>query len=379
MHIVHLYKDAFPPVVGGVERMIWWVAKRQAKDGDSVSILVSEPDIPSLKNLPEVENVEGVTIIRMKSVARPGGSPVCPGMTSRLRRLKPDLVHLHHPNPTSDIAYLLARTKAPLVVTYHSDVVRQKLRYKAYKPIQQMMLRSAAAIMPTSQRYLDSSEQLGKHKDRCHVVPLGVEYEGSDPEESMYTEKVALRRKSWGKRPVVLFMGVLRYYKGLDYLIQAATGVPDASFVIAGKGPERPYLERLAEELDVSDRIYFLGFVEDDELPEIHEASDIFCMPSHMRAEAFGLSMVEAMMSGLPCIACDLPTGVPEVNEHEKTGLIVPPSNPQALSEAINKLLGDEELRRKLGHQAKMKAHEQYTADQMHARVKEVYEQVVKS
>jgi rhamnosyl/mannosyltransferase len=372
-----LYKDAYPPVLGGIERMIWWVAKRQAARGHQVTILASQPNPKQhpLALSPE-ETIEGVTIIRLRSFMRPGGTPICPGMTSRLRSLAPDVIHLHHPNPSSDVAYLLAALQTPLVITYHSDVVRQRIRYRMYAPVQQRTLRMARVIMPTSQRYLDSSEQLQPHRDRCVVVPLGVEMAGPDARSPEVQAEASALRASWGPGPVVLSFGVLRYYKGLNFLLDAAAQLPDVRFIIAGQGPERADLERKARNLHVMDRVHFIGAVPEERIPYVHAASDMFVLPSHLRAEAFGLSMVEAMMSGLPVIATDLPTGVPEVNEHERTGLIVPPADVDALTAAIRRLVEDPALRQRLGDAAREKAQSQYTADRMVARIDEVYDRV---
>jgi len=376
-----LYKDAFPPVVGGIERMMWWLARRQVAAGNNVTLLVSQPNpkvYPTV--LPSEETVEGVNIVRLKSFLRPGGTPICPGMTARLRQLAPSIIHLHHPNPSSDVAYLLAGMSEPMVVTWHSDVVRQKIRYRAYAPVQQKMLRKARAIMPTSQRYLETSEQLKNHRDRCTVVPLGVERSGAEVPVAEICRLAAERRREWsatGDLPVVLFVGVLRYYKGLDFLLDAAAKLPGLRFVLAGDGPERQDLERRVRNLHIGDRVHFLGYVPDEELPVLHAASDMFCLPSHLRAEAFGLSMVEAMQAGLPVVACDLATGVPEVNEDGKTGIIVPAENADMLAVALRRLGEDEALRRRLGENGRIKANREYTADRMASRVADVYESVL--
>jgi glycosyltransferase involved in cell wall biosynthesis len=382
MRVVHLYKDFDPPVVGGIERMIRWTATRTARrDGVHVTVLAAAPADPALaEGLLERETIEGVDVIRLPALARPGGAPLVPAWTRTLRELKPDIVHLHHPCPTCDLALwsLPKRERPPFVVTWHSDVVRQRLAYRAYQPLQRWTLRNAALVMPTSERYLASSAQLAPARKRpgaCKVVPLGIDFDEAVPPPD--EARIAAWREKLGPNPVALFVGVLRYYKGLNFLIDAWGKLKlDATLVIAGAGPLRAELEAQAASLPDGKgaSIHFAGRVDDGDAAALRAVASAFVMPSHLRAEAFGLSQVEAMAAGLPVISCDLATGVPEVNRDRVTGIVVPPGNAAAIVNALDELLRYNNPRDRMGRAAKERARSLYDADRMEAAIFQAYE-----
>jgi glycosyltransferase involved in cell wall biosynthesis len=378
--VLHFYKDFDPPVVGGIERMIRWTATRTARrPGVEVKVLVARPADPALaEGLPDREVIQGVEVIRLPTRGRPGGAPLFAGVLRALRDLKPDLIHLHHPCPTCDLALwrLSARERPPFVVTWHSDVVRQKLAYRAYQPLQRWMLRHAAFVMPTSERYLASSAQLAPAREKCRVVPLGIDFDEAVPPPDPV--RVAAWRERLGPEPVVLFVGVLRYYKGLHDLLDAWARVASpAKLVIAGAGPLRDELEARAKALGSRGAsVVFAGRVDDPDAAALRSLASVAVLPSHLRAEAFGLSQVEAMAAGLPVIACDLDTGVPEVNRHDVSGLIVPPRDPAALADALDALLRDGALRERLGQGARERARSLYGADRMEEEIFRVYYEV---
>jgi rhamnosyl/mannosyltransferase len=177
----------------------------------------------------------------------------------------------------------------------------------------------------------------------------------------------------------VLFLGCLRAYKGLPYLLEAARLCPGRRFVIAGDGPMRPRLEQAIQEMRLGDRVTLLGRVGDREALDLLHAAAVFVLPAHLRSEAFGLCQIEAMACGLPVVSTDLPTGVPEVNRHGETGLIVPPADAPALAAAIRQLIENKPLRARLGAQGQARAHERYQAQRMAGDVAEVYRDVLKS
>jgi rhamnosyl/mannosyltransferase len=290
-----------------------------------------------------------------------------------------DILHLHHPNPLGDLAFALSGTRIPMVMTYHSDVVRQKRLLRLYGPLQNHVMGRCACIMPTSPDYLESSPWLANHRDRCRVVPLGIDLSALLSVERL-PERVSAMRASWpgGNGPVVLFTGRLRYYKGLHFLIEAMRKVkPPARLLIGGDGPDRKRLEKLVDQLGLGNRVYFLGTIPDELLPVVLHAADVYCMPSHLRSEAFGLSQVEAMACGLPVVGTDLNTGVRFVNKHGESGLIVPPGDPSALAEGINRLLQDDSLRNALAEGARKRVQRLFTAQVMGENLRKVYREVL--
>jgi rhamnosyl/mannosyltransferase len=177
-------------------------------------------------------------------------------------------------------------------------------------------------------------------------------------------------RAARGGRRLVLFVGRLVYYKGADVLVRAMAGL-DADLVLVGRGPLGAELRRVA--LEAGTRAVFLPPQDDDELAAWYRAADVLCLPSVARSEAFGLVQIEAHAAGTPVVSTSLPTGVRFANLDGITGLVVPPGDPRALRAALERLLADDELRRRLGGQARERAVREFTVPRMVAGTVEVY------
>jgi rhamnosyl/mannosyltransferase len=199
---------------------------------------------------------------------------------------------------------------------------------------------------------------LAAFRDKVVVIPYGLDptpYALLDPPTPAVDGP---------RRPTLLFVGRLVAYKGVDVLLRAMVGVP-ASLVLVGDGPLRRTLEALAHELGVEDRVRFAGRVADVERLEWYGRADAVVLPSVSRQEAFGMVQVEAMLSGRPVVSTSLPTGVPWVNRHGETGLVVPPGDVDALRGALVAISSDREARRRLGRAARAHALEHFTAARM--------------
>lgn len=367
--VVHVYKDMYPPVEGGIERTIYHLVRLTSAEFEPAVITASRSGQGQKR---AIEG--GIEVLEVPSFGRALSTPVAPAFVSALRQSRADLFHFHFPHPTGEVAFILSRLKTPAVVTYHSDVVRQQVALAFYRPLMNRFLSRMAVIMPTSRRYLETSEILAPFRDRCRVVPLGLPLEDYEPTPEIERLSGEFRAR-YGR--FVFFLGCLRYYKGLDFLIEAARDIPETHIVIAGEGGERERLEALAASAGVRERIHFLGRVDQPNAVALLRSAAVFCLPAHQRSEAFGLCQVEAMACGLPIVSTDLPTGVPDVNKHEESGLIVPPSESRALAEALKKILGDEMLRERLGASGRKRAHECFTAERMAADVMDVYRSVL--
>jgi rhamnosyl/mannosyltransferase len=280
-----------------------------------------------------------------------------------------DIVHLHLPNPAAVLAYLASGHRGRLVVSYHSDVVRQRFLGAAFAPFLQWVLRRAEAIIVATPNYLDSSPALAPHRDRCCVIPYGI----SDADfEATDTEVDALRQK-YGER-IVLSVGRLVYYKGFEHIIDAMASV-EGQLLIVGDGPLRPELEARARARGVADRVTFLGKVE--RTAPFYHAADVFVLASVARSEAFGIVQLEAMACGTPVVNTRLASGVPYVSRHEETGITVPPGDPVALARAVNHLLADADLRHSYGLAARERVREEFDQDYMGERMLDLYEQIL--
>ena len=315
----------------------------------------------------------GVRVTKLRTSFQLAGAPVCFGLKNILRSAKESLIHLHHPNPYAMIAWLRANNPAPLMISYHSDIVRQRISGTLFHPILLSVLRKAAAIIVSSQRLLSSSRILSSFEKKCVVIPWGI-----DPKryELPHTEKVNEIRNRYGAR-IVLAVGRFVYYKGFDYLIRAMKHV-NGNLLLIGEGPLSGKLKRIAK-ASAPERIFFPGELDDDALVNYYHAADVFVLPSIASSEAFGLVQLEAMAAGKPVINTDLPSGVPEVSVDSETGITIPPGDESALAQAISQLLGNQELSKKYGSAGKDRVLRYYSATTMTERTIELYKNVLQA
>jgi rhamnosyl/mannosyltransferase len=368
MKAVHVFKDYYPPTTGGIEQHMQVLCAGLARHID-VTVLV-----PSRSRRRTEERLDGVRVIRVPEFGRYFSAPLCPSMPAELRRLCPDVVHLHFPNPTGDLAYLLSGCRAPVVLTYHADVIRRSRLLRLYRPVFGRLAPHVRRFIATSRGYLDSSAFLASYRDRCTVVPFGIDLNRFALRLGEVDQVQELRRRH-GER-IILFLGVLRYYKGLDVLIHAMAWVT-GHLLIAGRGSQGASLQALTRQLGLGDRITFLGEVSEPERRLLLHACDVFALPSIDRSEAFGIAQLEAMACGKPVVASDLPTGVRLVNQDGVTGMLVPPGDPAGLAGALNALLDDDGLCAGLGKAARLRVEQEFNAERMIARTLALYEDVL--
>lgn len=363
--VLHIYKDYYPPVVGGIEIHLNLLCGGLRGEYD-VRVLVANP--AGRKTVRQA--LGGIEIVRAGQFGRLAGTPVCPSFPLWMRRLGGDILHFQCPHPTGVLAYFAARPRGRLVVTYQCDIVRQAKLLMLYGPFLRWFLRRADVILPTSPPLVETSPFLRPVAEKCIPIPMGIPLERYEKTSEIEARAAAIRAEH--ERPIILFVGQLRYYKGLHFLLQAMRDI-DADLIIVGEGREGPGLVRMVERLAIEDQVRFVGKREGDELVAYYHAADVFCLPSHLRAEAFGLAQVEAMACGLPVVSCRVGTGVEWVNQDGVTGFVVPPAAPEKLSGAIRRLLAQPQLRRQMGENARARARSEFSLDVMVARIKTVY------
>lgn len=368
MKILHIYKD-YPPIVGGIENHMCWLSKAQTQRGHDVTVLVTSRDRHTSERVEK-----GVRVIRAARLAHVASTPLSLSMPRLLRRQRPDIAHLHFPYPPGELSQLLFGESRRTVITYHSDIVRQRKLLRLYRPALDVLFRRAAIILPTSSAYAASSPILRKWLGKCRIIPLGIPLERFT--DTVSAPEVARIRATSGT-PLVLFVGALRYYKGLQHLIQALPMLPPVHLVVIGDGPMGQEWAEGASQAGVADRVHFLGQVSDQALPAYYQACDLFVLPSTVRAEAFGISLVEAMAGGRAVVSTELLTGTSYVNVHGQTGLVVPPGDPLALAAAIGRLLADDNLRATMGRAARARAVAEFGLDVMVERVLAVYDEIL--
>lgn len=379
MRILHVYKD-YAPVVGGIENHIAMLARGQAAAGHDVTVLVTAPDRVVAgaggtagprpgENAADGAVEEGVRVLRAPRLATVASTPLSISLAQRLRAQRPDVTHLHVPYPVAELAWLTVGRR-PLVITYHSDVVRQRWLGALWAPGLRRCLRRAARVLATSPHYVESSSFLRRVRSRVTVVPLGI-----DP-APFGTADRTVGRANYGDVPTLVFVGRLRYYKGVAVLLRALARLPGVQLLVVGSGPEEAGLVATATAVGVADRAHFLGNVPGADLPTVLAAGDVFVLPSVARSEAFGTVLLEAMAVGLPLVTTELGTGTSWVNQDGITGLVVPPDEPRALAAAIQALLADPEMRRRMGEAGRQRLLAEFTLDHLLRRVQTIYKEV---
>lgn len=365
LRVLHVGKF-YPPHMGGIETHLQTLCSGLRKFLDLRVIVAND------QNAEANETLDGVPVTRLPTRLTLASTPLCLGMVAKLRNSESDIIHLHVPNPMAVLAYMASGHKGHLLVTYHSDMVRQKFLGALFTPFLHAALRRSSAIIATSPNYLQSSPVLAQHREKCEVIPLGIplrDFENCDP------ARVAAVREQYGDR-LIVSVGRLVYYKGFEYLIRAMTQVT-GRLLIVGEGPLESKLKALAAELGIADRVILLGKIDHQFLVSCYHAAKVFALASIARSEAFGITQVEAMAAGLPVVNTRLDSGVPYVSLHERTGLTVPPKDPQALAAAINSLLDNEDRRLRFGSAARLRARQEFSVEVMVDRTLSLYDKVI--
>lgn len=356
MRVLHFYKTAFPKTIGGVEQLIHQIASGCGKYGVTSSVLSLTAD----RDTRTVE-LNGYSIHRVRQHFQIASTGFSVSAISRFQQLasRADILHYHFPWPFMDVVHLVTKVKKPALVTYHSDIIRQKHLLKLYTPLRRKFLESVDRIVATSPNYLSTSDVLGKYAPKVSVIPIGLDKAGY-PETS--PKILHYWRTKFGSK-FFLFVGVLRYYKGLHILLDAAHGL-EYPFLIVGAGPIEAELRAQAARLGLRN-IHFLGHLSDQDKVALLSLCYGVVFPSHLRSEAFGISLLEGAMYGKPMISSEIGTGTSFVNVANETGIVVPPSDPLALRQALRYLWEHPGEAAEMGEKAEKRYRKYFTADKM--------------
>lgn len=339
---------AYYPHIGGIETLV----KQYSQELGTVC----NADVKTLvcrdgRGKTTREKLDGVKLTRAGSLGTYFSCPLSFSFIRLFRKMteEADVVHIHVPFPLADAALLLSGFKGRVVVSWHSDVVKQKKLMTFYKPFMMKLLKRADCIITATKGHIDGSDYLPGFRRKCRIVPYGI-----TPEDYLLVERSPFLtgRLNDKKNIKVFFTGRLVYYKGVDILLKAFTMTENCELFIAGTGEMEQELKDFAKRNNIGKKVHFLGFLPDNELKQAYADCDIFVLPSVAKSEAFGIVQLEAMVYGKPVINTKLPSGVPYVSVHGKTGLTVPPSDAKALAEAINTLAADEKMRESFGKAA---------------------------
>lgn len=354
--VLHFFKTYYPETMGGIEQVIFQIAEGGLTHGyESQVLYLSERG--AARNEPIAHHLTHRSKLDLH-VASTGFSFSALKDFAELAR-ESDIVHYHFPWPYMDLVHLASRVRKPSVVSYHSDIVKQKTLFKLYQPLMNRFLSSVDCIVASSPNYVASSPVLSRFKDKVRVVPYGLD-RATYPLPSM--QKLAFWRERLGER-FFLFVGALRYYKGLDYLLEAArtTRLP---VVILGGGHLETELRAQAAESGLSN-VHFLGLLPDEDKTALLTLCYAFVFPSHLRSESFGISLLEGAMYGKPMISCEIGSGTTYINIAGETGFVVPPRDSVALAQAMNSLWNQPAMAASMGQAALRRFEEVFSSNSM--------------
>lgn len=375
MRVLHVFKTYHPDSFGGIEQVIRQIATSSEALGVTAKVFTLSHRTKAVRTVYE----DGIEVHQVPCTMDVASTPMA------VRALKAfyeamawaDVAHYHYPWPFADMLHVIVAPKKPALVTYHSDIVKQRVLRQFYKPLQHRFLSSMQAIVATSPNYVATSETLQQFKDKVVVIPVGLR-------ESSYPCPEPERIDTWRARVgsgFFLFVGMLRYYKGLHILLDAlslcvADVGPKVRVVVVGSGPGEEELRRQAVALKL-DNIYILGALPEKDKMALFHLSLGVVLPSHLRSEAYGIALVEGAMCGKPLISTEIGTGSSFVNAHERTGLVVPPCDPQALRQAMHRLVSQPNDAVRMGRGARKRFDVAFTADRMIASYVGLYRCVV--
>lgn len=373
MNVLNTYRTYYPDPPGGLQEAIRQICLATSNFGVENTIFTLSPNPnPHMIQMPEA------TVIRERSWLAPascdiGGYAAYSTYLSSLS--KADVVHYFHPWPFADVLNLFKASDKPALLTYISDVVRQRVLGALYSPLMWQTLKKMDVIIANCPAYVETSPILSHPsiRDKVKIIPLGIE-ENSYPKNG--DNAVFSRINIDINEPYFLFLGVLRYYKGIHTLISAAKSL-GAKIVIAGSGPESEKLKKQVENLGLKN-IFFAGQVTNKEKISLIKNCTALVLPSHLRSEAYGMVLVEASMMSKPMISCEIGTGTSYVNIHDETGLVVKPENVGEMHEALQTILANTNLAKKFGTNARKRYELLFSGPALGQAYQSVYASLIK-
>lgn len=370
LRVYHIYKTYFPDTTGGLEKVIEHICLQTKELGVENSIVtLSRNPHPFLLERKEAK------VYRFPILFDLASSPFSLKLLREYSKLieDADILHYHFPWPFGDFLHLFAGKKKKTVVTYHSDILRQKYLKKIYAPIMKRFLKSADRIVATSPNYIQSSSDLKLYRDKILSIPICLD-------EKTYPVANGQKLQYWQDtvgNDFFLFVGVLRYYKGLHVLFEAVKG-SQHNVVIVGQGPLKKELKKLANDYRLEKNIHFVGFLPEEDKAALMKLCKAVVFPSHLRTEAFGVTLVEGAMAGKPLISMEIGTGTSFVNKSEVTGFVVPPHNPKALRKAMDEMADNDDLVEKMGRAARERFEKVFSAPRMGEAYNSLYKEVLR-
>jgi glycosyltransferase involved in cell wall biosynthesis len=371
MRILHV-PPGFYPRIGGQENHVLGWARWQVSLGNEVIVVAPEDGAP------EVRELDGIEIRRVKTLLHFATANITPSLPLRLLREPADVFNAHYPMPwNADWGVLIGRIRRkPVVLTYCNDLGGRGLKglfgMLYNRTLLRLTLRLSHRIVASSPHYPRLSVHLRRHQHKTVVISPGVDTD--------YFRPTDLAREA----QTVFFVGGLQEhhrYKGLEPLLRAVKlvreQVPKIQLVVAGKGHRGNVFSRLATELGIEQHVRFLGLVSNEELRNWYNRCTVFAMPSlSWRQEGFGMVALEAMACGAPTIVSEAVGPIEDIREYDAAE-VVEPENHQEIAVSLLDLLGNEKRRRELGRNALRLAQERYTWQQVTAKTLSLYQELI--
>ncbi|WP_410014371.1 glycosyltransferase family 4 protein [Sodalis sp. C49] len=366
--VLHFYKTYYPDSFGGIEQVIFQLSEAGVSHQIAATTL-------SLSARGDIDNGRVGSHAAYYSAINfeVASTPFSLSVIKKFKQLaeQADIIHYHFPYPFMDMVHFLSRVDKPTIVSYHSDIVKQKLALKFYTPLMNKFLGAVDCIVAASPNYVATSPTLQKYPDKVHVIPYGLD-------RKSYPAPTDAHLEYWRSRvgdKFFLFVGAFRYYKGLHILLEASQST-DYPLVIVGAGPIEKELKQQAANLGLK-HIHFLGALPDQDKVALLKLCYSVVFPSHLRSEAFGIILLEGAMQGKPLISSEIGTGTTYINIDNETGIVVPPSSPSALREAMAKLWNDPALASRYGANAEKRFEQLFTSERMATSYMELYQQLM--
>lgn len=364
----------YPPKIGGIEFHVADLSEALVAAGHEVRVLVCNTEKTFSR---EVRN--GVEVIRLPRLTEFASTPISFEFRAALEEHArwADLLHFHFPYPFGEFEWLSTQAfkqgKA-YIVTYHTDIVRQKTALKLYQPFMTRFLDSASALIASSPNLIKHSAQLSKRKERAHHINFGLKVEEiAFNKEAL--DKAPTIRAQMGNKPFVLFVGRLVYYKGVDVLTQSMRE-NDLDYVVVGSGPLKAEIEKIAAENGTSERLHIFENLSYPDLIAWLHAADVLALPSVLPSEAFGLVQIEAHAARTPTVSTNLKSGVPYANLDGITGIVIEVGDSKALGQALARITSDRKLHDELASQAQARALADFNIEQMLKKTLALYREV---
>ncbi len=355
--------------MGGIENVIDQISRGSVSHGIKSTVLA----LSDSEYFPDTFEFNGYTVHLLKRNFKIASTDFAFSAFRRFSELaiKNDIIHYHFPWPFMDLVHFSTRIKKPSLVTYHSDIVKQKCLLRLYRPLMNSFLNSVDKIIVTSPNYLNSSQTLNRFKHKSSVIPIGIDRE-SYP--TLNSSRLEHWRNILGTR-FLLFIGVLRYYKGLHVLLEANDGL-DLPVVIVGDGPLKESLQADTIRRGLKNT-YFLGSIDDVDKMVLLSLCSGMIFPSNFRSEAFGVSLLEGAMHGKPLISCEIGTGTSYINVNGVTGIVALPNNPHSLRSAMLELWNDPEKSSRFGQNALYRFNNLFTHKKMIRNYLDAYNDIL--